>query len=144
MADETSGSIVIASDPATIMDVIADLEVYPEWSDGVKSVEVLTEYDDGRPGDARFTVDVGPVKDTYVLAYEWNGNESVSWRLTEGGVLTAMDGTYSLTDQGDGSTLVDYRLALDLSIPMIGMIRRKGEKVIIDTALKGLKGRVEG
>jgi hypothetical protein len=38
---------------------------------------------------------------------------------------------------------VTYRLALDLSIPLIGMIKRKGEKMIIDTALKGLKKRVE-
>jgi hypothetical protein len=64
--------------------------------------------------------------------------------LTEGGVLTALDGTYVLVNQGDGTTKVDYRLSLDLSIPMIGMFRRKGEKVIIDTALKGLKARVEG
>ena len=68
MADETSGSIDIDADPETIMDVIADLTVYPEWSDGVKSVEVLTEYEDGRPGDARFTVESGPIKDSYVLA----------------------------------------------------------------------------
>jgi hypothetical protein len=26
---------------------------------------------------------------------------------------------------------------------MIGMLKRKGEKVVIDTALKGLKARVE-
>ena len=30
-----------------------------------------------------------------------------------------------------------------IAIPMIGMLRRKAEKVIIDTALKGLKKRVE-
>jgi len=144
MADETSGSIDIDADPATIMNVIADLTVYPDWSDGVKNVEVLTEYEDGRPGDARFAVESGPIKDSYVLAYEWNGDESVSWQLTEGGVLTAMDGSYTLTDNGDGSTHVDYRLMVGLSIPMIGMIRRKAEKVIVDTALKGLKARVEG
>ena len=34
-------------------------------------------------------------------------------------------------------------VVVDLSIPMIGMLRRKAEKVIIDTALKGLKKRVE-
>ncbi|MFC7587576.1 hypothetical protein ACFQYP_30740 [Nonomuraea antimicrobica] len=37
-----------------------------------------------------------------------------------------------------------YELAVDLSVPMIGLIRRKAEKVIVDTALKGLKKRVEG
>ena len=144
MADETSGSIVIASDQATIMAVIADLPLYPEWSDGVKNVDVLTEFDDGRPAEARFTVDIGPIKDVYVLEYDWNGDDSVSWKLVEGDVLKAMDGTYTLTDHGDGTTMVDYQLALDLSIPMIGMIRRRGEKVIIDIALKGLKNRVEG
>jgi hypothetical protein len=54
-----------------------------------------------------------------------------------------MDGAYSLRALGDGSTEVTYRLVLDLSIPLIGMIKRKGEKMIIDTALKGLKKRVE-
>ena len=42
-----------------------------------------------------------------------------------------------------GGTEVTYRLAVEVSIPMIGMLRRKAEKVIIDTALKGLKKRVE-
>jgi hypothetical protein len=36
-----------------------------------------------------------------------------------------------------------YRLAVDVKIPMLGMIKRKAEKVIVDTALKGLKERVE-
>ena len=54
-----------------------------------------------------------------------------------------MDGAYTLRDLGNGSTEVTYRLALDLSIPLIGMIKRKGEKILIDTALKGLKQRVE-
>jgi hypothetical protein len=39
---------------------------------------------------------------------------------------------------------VVYTLAVDVSIPMIGLIKRKAEKVIVDTALRGLKERVEG
>jgi len=39
---------------------------------------------------------------------------------------------------------VTYRLAVDVKIPMLGMLKRKAEKVIIDTALKELKKRVEG
>jgi hypothetical protein len=38
---------------------------------------------------------------------------------------------------------VTYELAVDVRIPMIGMVKRKGEKRIIDSALKGLKRRVE-
>ncbi len=37
-----------------------------------------------------------------------------------------------------------YQLAVDLAIPMLGMFKRKAEKVIMDTALKELKKRVEG
>jgi hypothetical protein len=41
------------------------------------------------------------------------------------------------------STEVSYSLSVDVAIPMLGMMRRKAEKVITDTALKGLKRRVE-
>jgi ribosome-associated toxin RatA of RatAB toxin-antitoxin module len=144
MADRTESSIVVNAAPAQVMAVIADLASYPEWSDGVKSVEVLTEWEDGRPGDARFVVDAGVIKDTYELEYDWDDDRSVTWKLVEGQMLKALDGAYTLTDNGDGSTTVSYQLAVDVSIPMIGLIKRKAEKVIVDTALRGLKERVEG
>ena len=58
-------------------------------------------------------------------------------------MLKAMEGAYILKAVAAG-TEVTYQLSVDLSIPMIGMLKRKGEKVIIDTALKELKKRVEG
>ena len=87
-------------------------------------------------------LDVAPIKDEYTLAYEWDGYDEVTWSLVEGKVITSMDGAYSLSDRGDGSTEVTYS-SPSTSIPLIGMIKRKGEKIIIDTALKGLKKRVE-
>ena len=144
MAERTESSTIINATPAQVMDVIADLASYPEWSDGVKSVEVLTEYEDGRPADAHFVVDAGAIKDSYSLEYDWDEDRSVTWRLTEGQMLKALDGVYELTDNGDGTTTVVYQLSVDVSIPMIGLIKRKAEKVIIDTALRGLKERVEG
>jgi hypothetical protein len=58
-------------------------------------------------------------------------------------MLSALEGAYTLTDLGDGSTEVTYALELDVVIPLIGMLKRKGEKILIDAALKGLKKRVE-
>ena len=145
MADSTESSTVIAASPSVVMGVIADVARYPEWTDGMKSVEILSRYEDDKPADVRFVVDAGAIKDTYVLEYDWaDDDSSVSWTLTEGGMLKAMDGSYVLRDNGDGTTTVAYRLAVDVSIPMIGLIKRKAEKVIIDTALRGLKERVEG
>ena len=144
MADQTKSSIVINASPAAIMAVIADLPAYPEWSDGINEVTVISVFeDDNRPADARFNLASGAIKDVYELEYDWDGDRKVSWTLTKGDMLTAMDGAYVLTDNGDGSTTVDYQLAVDIKIPMIGMIKRKAEKVIVDTALKGLKKRVE-
>jgi hypothetical protein len=59
-------------------------------------------------------------------------------------MLTAMEGSYQLERLAPDSTSVEYTLTLDLKIPMIGLLRRKAEKVITDTALKELKRRVEG
>ncbi|MBI1349795.1 MAG: DUF2505 family protein [Actinomycetales bacterium] len=144
MADQTESSIVINASPDQVMAVIADLPSYPEWSDGITSVIVLAVYeDDNLPADARFELNSGAIKDTYELEYDWNGDVSVTWTLTKGDMLTAMDGEYRLTDNGNGTTSVNYRLSVDVKIPMIGMIKRKAEKVIVDTALKGLKKRVE-
>lgn len=144
MADQTESSIVIAASPPAIMAVIADLPAYPQWSDGIQEVTVLALYeDDNRPADARFNLASGAIKDVYELEYDWDGDRMVSWTLTKGDMLTAMDGVYELVDNGDGTTTVHYRLSVDVKIPMIGMIKRKAEKVIIDTALKGLKKRVE-
>jgi len=89
-----------------------------------------------------FVLDVSPIKDEYTLAYTWNGDREVTWTLVEGKMLCALDGAYVLRDLG-GSTEVTYRLALDVSMPLIGMLKRKGEKILIDAALKGLKKRVE-
>ncbi|HQR27161.1 MAG TPA: SRPBCC family protein [Nocardioides sp.] len=143
MAEQTTSSIVIESDPATIMDVIADFDSYPGWAKGVRVADVLSTFDDGRAERVFFHLDVPPIRDEYTLQYIWTGDEEVTWWLVEGRVLTHMDGTYLLRDLGDGSTEVTYRLALDLSIPLIGMIKRKGEKMIIHAALTGLKKHVE-
>lgn len=143
MAEQTTSSIVIDADAATIMEVIGDFASYPEWAKGVKRAEVVVEDESGWADQVAFSLDVAPIRDDYTLAYEWDGSDRVTWRLVEGKILTHMDGAYLLRDLGDGSTEVTYRLALDLSIPLIGMIKRKGEKMIIDAALKGLKQRVE-
>lgn len=144
MPASTESSIVIEAPPADVMAVIADLPAYTQWSDGITSVQVLSVYEeDNRAADARFQVESGLIKDTYELEYDWDGDSAVSWTLTKGDLLTSMDGAYSLTDNHDGTTTVHYRLSVDVKIPMIGAMKRKAEKVIIDTALKGLKKRVE-
>ena len=142
MAEQTTSSIVIDAPPAEVMAVIADFPAYPEWAQGMKKAEVVDAGTDGRADRVHFELEATPIKDSYTLSYVWKGDSSVTWQLVEGKMLKAMEGAYVLRPSGAG-TEVTYRLSVDVSIPMIGMLRRTAEKVIIDTALKGLKKRVE-
>jgi carbon monoxide dehydrogenase subunit G len=138
----TSSEIVIAAPRADIMAVIADFAHYPDWATGVRRADIVSG-DASRPDQVHFVLDAAPIRDEYDLGYRWNGDDGVSWTLVgSGSMLTGMDGSYEL-DEVDGGTRVTYKLAVNLSIPMLGMLKRKAEKVIIDTALKGLKRRVE-
>jgi ribosome-associated toxin RatA of RatAB toxin-antitoxin module len=142
MAEQTTSTIVVNATPKAIMAVIADFEAYPEWADSMRETEVLSTDEAGRPKQVRFKVDAGAISDEYTLDYVWSRNE-VTWTLVQAKMVKGMDGAYVLRDLGDQGTEVTYRLAVDVAIPMIGMLKRKAEKVIIDTALKGLKKRVE-
>ncbi len=143
MADQTTSSIVVDAPASAVMAVIADFAAYPVWAKGVTTADVVSSFDDGSAREVFFALDVSPIKDEYTLAYVWDGDAQVTWTLVEGKMLRALDGAYVLREVAGGSTEVTYRLALDVAIPMIGLIKRKGEKILIDTALKGLKQRVE-
>jgi ribosome-associated toxin RatA of RatAB toxin-antitoxin module len=141
--EESTESITIDADPAEIMAVIADFPSYPQWAKSVRKADVL-EYDaNGRALRVAFTLDAGIIRDNYELAYIWTGDERVEWTLTAGEMMRAQHGTYQLRPTGAGSTEVTYTLSVDLIVPMLGLLKRKAERVVMDTALKELKKRVE-
>jgi ribosome-associated toxin RatA of RatAB toxin-antitoxin module len=144
MADQSTQSITVAAPPADVMTVIADFPSYPEWVAAAKQVDVLETGPDGRARRVHFVLDAGAVKDDYVLEYTWDDDRRVSWHLVQGQMQKRQEGSYTLSETAPGTTDVTYAIAIDLSIPMLGMIKRKAEKVILDTALKELKKRVEG
>lgn len=140
----TTSDIVIDAPADQIMDVIGDFGAYPTWATGVKTAEVVATTDSGRAQQVHFVLDAAPIRDEYDLGYVWDGVRTVSWSLAEpGSMLTSMDGAYVLEPLADDRTRVTYQLAVDVSVPLLGMLKRKAEKVIIDTALKGLKKQVE-
>jgi ribosome-associated toxin RatA of RatAB toxin-antitoxin module len=142
VVDQASSSITIDAPKSTIMAVIADFDAYPEWSTAIKQVSVDEVGADGRGSTATFTLDAGVIKDTYTLVYEWQGDDQVDWHLLKGKMMKSQEGTYELRETDSGTEVI-YRLAVDLSVPMLGMFKRKAEKAIMDTALKGLKKRAE-
>lgn len=144
MADESTQSIVVDAPAEEIMAVIADFPAYPEWANAVKETEVLSTGAGGRAEQVKFTLDAGPFKDVYTLAYDWAADGlSVDWKLVKGQMQKSQTGRYLLAP-GAGGTTVTYTLSVQLAVPMIGLFRRKAEKMIMDIALKELKRRAEG
>lgn len=125
------------------MEIIADFASYPDWATGVRSAEVVEDGAGGFARRVRFSLDAGPIKDSYVLAYDWDGDTAVHWQLAEpGSMVTQMAGGYLLATDGTG-TKVSYELAVGTRLPLPGIVKRRAEKMIIDAALKGLKSRAE-
>jgi ribosome-associated toxin RatA of RatAB toxin-antitoxin module len=144
VADRTAQTIFIDADPRTVMDVIADIASYPEWVSEYTETEVLEVDDEGYPKVARLVLDAAVLRDTMVLDYDWPADrQSVRWSLISSTLLKSLDGAYRLTPNGAG-TDVTYELSVDLMVPMIGLLKRKAERRLTETALKDLKKRVEG
>jgi hypothetical protein len=140
--DQSTQSIDIDAEPAAVMAVIADFDNYPTWAGSVKKAEVLETGPDGRAKRVAFSLSAGPVQDEYELSYVWTDDRSVEWTLVKGQMMRAQDGRYLLEPTATG-THVSYWLSVDLFIPMLGLLKRKAERVIMDQALHELKRRVE-
>lgn len=145
MAESTEGKVVIAASPAVVMDVLADVDAYPEWNE-VRSVHVLSRTEGGRPAVADFEINV-PIlgRATFRLTYRYApGDAGMSWVSTDAqGAVSHVDGEYLLSDLGDEGTEVTYRLRVDLAVLLPAFVRTRGEERVIANALEGLRSRVE-
>lgn len=145
MADTSTQSIQVQAPLDKVAAVICDFPRYPEWADAMKQVEVLSEYEDGYAAEVRFVIDAGMMADDYTVEYSYAENLSrIEWHLVAPSkTQRSQQGSYDLVEDPAGTTTVTYTLEVELSIGMLGMFRRKAEKLIMDTALKQLKNRVE-
>ncbi|ORA85027.1 SRPBCC family protein [Mycobacterium malmoense] len=140
MAIKESRDIVIEAGPEEILDVIADFEAMPEWSDPHQSAEVLETGDDGRPSKVKMKVKTAGITDEQVVAYTWSDN-AVSWTLVSSAQQRSQDGKYTLVPQGQ-ATLVKFEISVDPNVPLPGFVLKRAIKGTIDTATAALRKRV--
>jgi carbon monoxide dehydrogenase subunit G len=146
MAEQTEGTTEIDASPGEVMEVISDYEAYPEWAQGVKKTQVRKKDSKGRPNEVWFEVGQMGVGASYTLTYKYRtGDGGVSWTSKDcAGAVKSIAGEYVLEPSGDGGTAVTYRTTMELAINLPGLMKRQAERMIISTALGGLKKRVEG
>ncbi len=144
MSDISKNSIQIEAPVADVAALLFDPAGYPEWSTAIKSATVLEKDGEGRATKIEMMIKAGQVKDRVILDYDWsNAPAALTFSLDDADMLTQMSGGYTLTDNGDETTKVEYELTVALSMPVPAMMRTKAERGTIDLALKELKEKLE-
>ncbi len=125
-----------------------DVAAYPEWIVDLRSAEVLTTDEQGRPLTARFEAAGLGRMTSYVLAYDHSSApEVLAWNLVSGDLTREIEGRYRFEDvteqPGQPLTAVSYELTIDLAVPLPGFVKRRAEDKIVRSALDRFKLRVE-
>ena len=143
MADEARESIHIQASPEECYAVAIDFDRYPEWATDVKYVEVLERDGEGRGTRVKYRISALGKTIGYILAYDYaDAPGGFSWVLEKAEVLRRLDGTYSFVAQ-EGGTQVGYVLAVDITAPLPGFIKKAAAGMIVQNAMKQLKEYVE-
>lgn len=142
MGEKVRENTSIDASPDVVWSVITDLDRYPEWAGGVRSIEVLEANDDGSPHRARFVIDAKVSEITYVIQYAYD-NYDITWNLLEGDLISQLDGVYKLYETDEGGTEVEYGLEVDVDLPLPAFMKKRAARTILEQGLKGLKGQAE-
>ncbi len=140
----TIQKIEVSVDPQRIYEIALDIEAYPEWAAGVKSVNVVEVDDQGRPTVADFTVDAMIKEISYTLDYDYELENGFAWSARPNEDIALLEGSYEFKPlEEDGQTEVVYALRVEPAFKVPGFLRRQAEKQIVGPALRGLKDRAE-
>ena len=125
-------------------DVAVDFESYSEWVRDVKDVKILDRDDEGRGLRVEYRAAALGKSVRYVLEYDYSeAPRAFTWKFIEGDMLRRLDGSYRFESDGPNSTRVHYELAVELAVPLPGMVKRRAAGLIMGSALKDLKKQVE-
>jgi len=143
MSDEARESIHIEATPQRCYEVAIDFDRYPEWATDVKEVEVLGRDADGRGTRVRYQISAMGKTVGYILDYDYaDAPGGFAWKLDKADYLTRLDGAYRFDSDGPG-TEVGYVLAVDVSLPLPGFMKRAAAGIIVDNAMRQLKAYIE-
>ena len=145
MSDLSSGTVIIDAPIGEVQGALFDLAKYPEWSNSIKSVEVIATDDQGRLTTGKFVIDAGMMKDKVTLDYDWSETPTkLSFSFNDADLLSGMEGSYSIKKIDEETTEVTYEMGVEISMPIPAMMRKKAEQATIDQALQQLKTHLEG
>jgi hypothetical protein len=143
VAEEAHERIHVDGSPSRCYEIATDYERYPSWAKDVKQATIVERDAQDRGKRVEYRAAALGRSIRYVLEYDYGeAPDAFSWHFVEGDMLRTLDGRYGFQPDGDG-TRVTYDLAVDVSIPIPGLIKRRAAGLIMGNALKELKKAVE-
>jgi ribosome-associated toxin RatA of RatAB toxin-antitoxin module len=146
MADQASQRTTIAAAPRALFDVVTDFDRYTDWIRDLKSVEVVSRDEDGRPLEVRYRAAAMGRSTSYTLQYDYtDAPKRLPWKLVAGDIMRRLDGAYEFhpIDGEPDRTDVEYWLTVELIVPLPAFVKRRAESKIMHNALRELKAHVE-
>lgn len=145
VVEHTAEVMVVAGPPERCFEVVADVAAYPSWVADVKDVEILERDELDRATTVAFRAGAFGRSTRYVLVYDYSAApKEIAWRQKDGDLTSRLDGRYRFMACPDGTTEVQYELAVELRVPIPGFVKRRAEGHILHAAVRDLKARVEG
>ncbi|AXK86911.1 SRPBCC family protein [Nocardia farcinica] len=122
MRTKTDIRFTVDAGPAHVLDVLAAIELLPEWS-MYRDARVATRYENGRPRRVYVTADVLGSSDLQVLEYEWTDNRS-SWQVVDSSRGIGGGGWFEVAEDPAG-TRVWYHTELQSGLPLPGLLMKR-------------------
>ncbi|ETW24878.1 SRPBCC family protein [Mycobacterium gastri] len=137
-----SKTVEVSADAAAIMGIVADIERYPEWNEGIKGAWVLHRYDDGRPSQVRLDTAVQGFEGIYIHAVYYPGDNQIQTVMQQGDLFIKQEQLFSVVETGANSLLtvdIDVEPSLPVPAPMVKMLLNN----VLEQLAENLKQRAE-
>ena len=146
MIEKANLEIPVEAPPARCFEVITDFVQYPDWASDIKEVKILRQDSDGMGSLVEYRAAAIGRSISYTLEYFYGKDPlRCAWQLSSGELLRLLTGKYEFAPSpGDPNiTLVTYKLAVELAVPLPGFVRRRLETRVIHAAIDDFRCRAE-
>ncbi|SOJ52801.1 hypothetical protein MSIMFB_00307 [Mycobacterium simulans] len=137
-----SKTVEVGAAAASIMAIVADIERYPEWNEGVKGAWVLARYDDGRPSQVRLDTAVQGIEGVYIHAVYYPGENQIQTVMQQGDLFAKQEQLFSVVESGANSLLtvdIDVEPSMPVPAPMVKMLLNN----VLEQLAENVKQRAE-
>lgn len=134
---------MIDAPPEKILDALADVTDLASWSPVHKHMEVIDEYEDGRPHHVRATIKVLGLVDHEILEYHW-GPDWMVWDAQRTAQQHGQHVEYTLKREGPDQTRVRFDITVEPAGPIPAFLVRRASRLVLKTATERLRQRVMG